>query len=230
MYKLLYLYLHFIIYSMLGYLIETSTIFLRYKKLSLHRGFFIGPYLPIFGLGGLIINYGLSKYENDLLALFILSMVFCTILEYISSYILERIFKLRWWSYYDKKFNLNGRICLSNAIGFGIGSIFVLKVFNPIIFGYIDTFSKNTIITVSIILFTIFIIDMIITVYTLSNLQINIQDYFHKDATKAIKHEIKENFKKNSYLYKRLLKAHPSIANDNYKLKEIKKIVNEEKK
>ena len=71
---------------------------------------------------------------------------------------------------------------------------------------------------------------MIITVYTLSNLQINIQDYFHKDATKAIKHEIKENFKKNSYLYKRLLKAHPSIANDNYKLKEIKKIVNEEEK
>ena len=226
MYSLLYIFIRFIIYSMLGYIIETVSIFIKYKKISLHRGFLIGPYLPIFGFGGLIINYGLVKYENDFFALFVLSMVFCTILEYISSYLLEKVFKLRWWSYYDKKFNINGRVCLSNGIGFGFAAIFVIKIFNPIVFGFIDNLSSNTIIIISIILIIIFIIDLIITIYTLIKLQINTQEYFHKDATKVIKQKIIQNIKKNRFLYKRIFEAHPSITKENIKLKDIEKIVN----
>lgn len=228
MYGFLYFYLRFMIYSMLGFLIETVSILINYKRISLHRGFFIGPYLPIFGFGGIIINYGLAKYENDLLALFILSMVFCTILEYLSSYILEKIFKLRWWNYYDKKFNLNGRVCLQNAIGFGVASIFVLKIFNPVVFGFVDSLSKTTIMTISIILMIIFIIDMMVTLYTLIKLQLNTQEYFHKDATKAIKKEIKENFKKHGFLYRRIFKSYPSITEDNKNIKDIENIVSKE--
>ena len=226
MYNLLYLYLRFMIYSVLGYIIETISIYIKYRKLTLHRGFFIGPYLPIFGFGGLIINYFLSKYENDYLALFTLGMVFCTILEYLSSYILEKIFKLRWWNYYDRKFNLNGRVCLSNGIGFGIAAIFLIKIFNPTVFKYINKLSRKAIIIISIILIIIFIIDASITLYTLIRLQLNTKEYFHKDATNAIKEEILNNLKKHSLLYKRLFKAHPNITQGNNSLKDIEEIVN----
>lgn len=202
MYNFLYLFLQFMIYSIFGYIVETISILIVFKGLNLNRGFFIGPYLPIFGLGGLIINYGLIKYENDLVALFIVGMVLCTLLEYISSYLLEKIFKLRWWNYYDKRFNINGRVCLEGALSFGLAAVFILKIFNPIVFTFINNLSKNTIIIISSILLIVFIIDFIITIYTLINLRLNTKDYFKKDATRAIKKEIKENLKNIVYYIK----------------------------
>ena len=114
------LFLVFFIYSFLGYLVESTCVSFNKKKIIVSRGFLIGPYLPIFGFGGLLMTLTLEKYRDDLLALFIISMVICLSIEYFSSYILEKLFKLRWWDYSKKHFNLNGRICLDVGLMFGI--------------------------------------------------------------------------------------------------------------
>jgi len=67
-----------------------------------------------------LITILLQKYSNDPIALFALGMIICAILEYFISYLLEKIFKARWWDYSTKKFNINGRVCLETMIPFGL--------------------------------------------------------------------------------------------------------------
>ena len=80
MYKAIYVFLIFFIYSIIGYLCEVMGIFFETGKLNFSRGYFIGPYLPIFGFGSLIITYYLNRYQNDLVALFIMGSFFCCLL------------------------------------------------------------------------------------------------------------------------------------------------------
>ena len=90
-------FLLFLLYSMFGYIIEVISVSIHAKKWVFNRGFLIGPYLPIYGFGSLIMVLFLNRYENDLLALFVMSAFLCTLLEYITSLIMEKIFQLRWW-------------------------------------------------------------------------------------------------------------------------------------
>ena len=99
----------FIIYSILGWSLEVLLSLYEHKRF-INRGFLIGPYCPIYGAGSILLTLLLTNYENNIIILFILSMVICGILEYFVSFILEKIFKLRWWDYTNMKFNINGRI------------------------------------------------------------------------------------------------------------------------
>ena len=112
-------FLLFIIYSIIGWILEIIFAFINLKKF-VNRGFLIGPYCPIYGAGCLLLTILLSKYAEDTIVLFALSIIICSILEYLTSWIMEKIFKLRWWDYSDMKFNINGRICLETMIPFGI--------------------------------------------------------------------------------------------------------------
>ena len=120
-YKFSYYCLIFFIFSFFGYLCEVVSVSIIDKKINLNRGYFIGPYLPIFGFGSLFILLFLDKYKNDYLVLFVLGMVACCILEYVTSYVLEKIFKLRWWDYSNKRFHINGRVSLETGLLFGFG-------------------------------------------------------------------------------------------------------------
>ena len=100
----------FITYSIIGWVIEEIDILILQKKV-VNRGFLIGPYCPIYGFGSLFIILFLNKYLDDPIVLFFMTMISCGILEYLTSFIMEKIFKTRWWDYSDEKFNINGRIC-----------------------------------------------------------------------------------------------------------------------
>ena len=132
MYNFKIYFLLFIIYAFLGWVIEEINEVVTTKKF-VNRGFLIGPYCPIYGFGGLIITFLLTKYNNDLLILFVLSVVIFSCLEYFTSYLLEKLFDARWWDYTNRKYNLNGRICLETMIPFGLLGIFVIHYSNPFI-------------------------------------------------------------------------------------------------
>ena len=103
-----YYFLLFIIYSFMGWLMEIiDNIIVKHKIVN--RGFLLGPYCPIYGFGCLSLIFFLSNYKSDPIILFFMAIVICSILEYSTSYIMEKLFKLRWWDYTDKKFNINGR-------------------------------------------------------------------------------------------------------------------------
>ena len=102
------------------------------------RGFLIGPYCPIYGCAGVLMTLFLSRYQNNILLLFIMAIIICGTLEYFTSYLMEKIFKARWWDYSEKKYNLNGRICLDTLIPFGILGVIVIMFVNPLLFIFLN--------------------------------------------------------------------------------------------
>lgn len=207
---LCYYFLLYFMYCVIGYVLECIFCSIIDKKLVLNRGFLIGPYLPIYGKGALCIILLLNKYLKDPFALFIMASLIATVLEYFASYFMEKIFKARWWDYSEKKFNLNGRVCLTNTVLFGLGGLIVMYVVNPFLTGILDGFSKTTIIVLGLIFFTIYAVDTIISFTTIYKLRSS-STSLKKDSTEEISEQVRETILKNSYFKKRLLNAFPRI-------------------
>ena len=127
------------IYSVAGWIMETVSVSIQKRKF-VDRGFLIGPYCPIYGTGVVAITVLLKKYSDDVVATFFMSIIICGILEYMTSYFMEKIFKARWWDYSAKKYNINGRICLETVVPFGILGCLVMYVLNPITFKYLNIY------------------------------------------------------------------------------------------
>lgn len=122
-----YLFLYFIIYSVLGWICEVIYCFALDNKLT-NRGFLEGPYCPIYGIGGLIVVYFLLPVKTMPIAVFLLGMILSSILEYITSYVLEKLFSARWWDYSNHRFNINRKGMFSKFI-FVWNIIFTCYVF-----------------------------------------------------------------------------------------------------
>lgn len=221
---LCYYFLLYFMYCVIGYVLECIFCSIIDKKLVLNRGFLIGPYLPIYGKGALCIILLLNKYLKDPFALFIMASLIATVLEYFASYFMEKIFKARWWDYSEKKFNLNGRVCLTNTVLFGLGGLIVMYVVNPFLTGILDGFSKTTIIVLGLMFFTIYAVDTIISFTTIYKLRSS-STSLKKDSTEEISEQVRETILKNSYFKKRLLNAFPRIEKSEM-YKKIKDILN----
>ena len=122
--------LYFIIYSFLGWCCETVYCSILQKKF-VNRGFLYGPLCPIYGCGALLVLYLLRDVQTSILPLFLSGMVVTTILEYLTSVLLEKLFHMKWWDYSAMPFNINGRVCLLNSCEFGALSVFVVMVLHP---------------------------------------------------------------------------------------------------
>ena len=125
-------FLLFMIYSVAGWILEVTCKLIEYKRF-INRGFLIGPYCPIYGWGAIFITILLHRYTDDWIALFFMSVITCGILEYLTSYVMEKLFHARWWDYSRRKYNINGRVCLETLIPFGILGLAVMYVTNPLI-------------------------------------------------------------------------------------------------
>ena len=205
-----YLFLLFIIYSFLGWLMEVILVLVTQKKL-INRGFLIGPYCPIYGVGVLLAINLLSKYLNEPIVLFILSIFLCSIIEYSTSFILEKLFHTSWWDYSDKKFNINGRICLETMIPFGLGCLLVFYVINPFINNILNLIPINIQNILALILFIIFIIDIIVSlsiIIKFSKISNNIKEDNTEKVTKYVKKEI---LNRGKTLYTRFINAFPKM-------------------
>lgn len=204
----------FIVYAFLGWLIELIWTLIKGKKI-INRGFLIGPYCPIYGVGCLALIILLDKYKDDIVVLFIMSIIICAILEYLTSYIMEKLFKARWWDYSNYRFNLNGRICAETMIPFGILGVLVVHFLNPFIIQNINTNS----ITFTIILI-LFIIDFSVSFGIIINLKRTI-NFVTKDNTEEITKKVREIIREKSFLHKRLLKAFPSFKSSIDRIKKL---------
>ena len=198
----------FFVYSVVGYICEVINCWIVNKKLK-DRGFLLGPYCPIYGVGAVLLTILLTKYENDILILFSTSILICGILEYFTSYLLEKIFNMRWWDYSKNIFNINGRICLETLILFGIGSIIIIKFTNPLLINLISKININIIHILAFIFSSIIIVDLIISLNIATNFK-KIAKKVKKDSTDEIKDYIQKHII-NKYLYKRLLNAFPNL-------------------
>ena len=214
LYSIIYLFLLFFVYSVLGYIAEVITVSICTKKFTPNRGFLIGPYIPIYGMGVICMVRLLTPYKDDLFALFVMSTLVCTVLEYITSVVMEKIFKLRWWDYSHMSFNINGRVCLTNSVLFGIGGLIITKLINPIVEGLLLKIPKIIVIILGIIFALIFIADIVVSLVAMFNIKIEVKKYTKTDATETIKREISEFLHKHNFIRKqidRLFQAFPNV-------------------
>lgn len=110
----------FFLLSLAGWLWEIA-IYLVQDGKFVNRGVLLGPWLPIYGGGGLLLAIMLRKWEYKPVRTFFASMALCSVVEYLSSYFLERGWGIRWWDYSDQFLNISGRICLWGCLLFGVG-------------------------------------------------------------------------------------------------------------
>ena len=207
--KLIYLIIMFFIYSFLGWLMEVILSLFEHHKF-IDRGFLIGPICPIYGFGGIIIYILLNKYMNEPIILFFMSVIICSILEYFTSYIMEKIFKNRWWDYSQMKYNINGRICLECAIPFGFGACFLMYGVNPILSMIFNNINIVVWKSLTIFLLILLLIDLIISFKIIINLR-NISNSIRCDSTEAITKKVKEILTKKTFLHRRLLLSFPDM-------------------
>ncbi|MBQ8132526.1 MAG: putative ABC transporter permease [Bacilli bacterium] len=211
------LFLYFFLYSVVGYVCEVGFCTLVNKKFTYSRGFLIGPYLPIYGTGAVIVSTFLQKYSGDVVTLFVMSTVYCSILEYLTSYVMEKIFHLRWWDYSKKKFQLNGRVCLTNAILFGIGGVFIIEVFNPLITTFIYSMSPLALKLLFTFCFFVFTTDLFVTLRVMVGVKVNLGKMERKDSTTEIREEIHKFLHNYSFSTSRLFQAFPNMQEFNGK-------------
>lgn len=207
--KLSLLFLLFITYSFIGWCMEVGCKLVELKKF-INRGFLIGPYCPIYGWGCILIILLLNKYTDDPLVLFVMAIVICSILEYFTSYFMEKLFKARWWDYSRRKFNINGRICLETMIPFGLLGCLIMYFVNPFFVSVYSKIPSNILIIISSVLFTIFLIDNIISYTIMFKMKIP-KIKISKDSTEEITEYVRSILAKRSFLYKRLMKAYPNM-------------------
>lgn len=195
----------------------------------INRGFLIGPYCPIYGWGAIAITILLKRYTYDPLVLFIMSTLVCSIIEYFTSYFMEKKYHARWWDYSSKKFNINGRICLETLIPFGILGLFIMYVTNPMLFKIYQSMSEIVVHIISITLFIIFIVDNIISSNIISSVNVE-GSKLVKDNTEEITEKVKQILREKSWLHRRLINAYPNLKDIRVKIKKVKEKVKDRRK
>ena len=120
----------FYLYCLIGWIWESCYVSAKSHK-WVNRGFLHGPLLPIYGSGALIILIITEPFKQNMVMIFFAGMVGATILEYITGYVMEKIFAVRYWDYTGKFMNINGYICLVSTICWGVFSVLMVKVFHP---------------------------------------------------------------------------------------------------
>ena len=124
---------------------------------------------------------------------------------------MEKIFKLRWWDYSQKKFNINGRVCLEYGIMFGFGGIVIVKFVHPLLVDILLSLPSLFVITFGFTVGFIMLTDFIISTYTLLQLKIDFNVFVEKDSTIRIKKEIMNSLQRYHFFHKRLFRAFPNI-------------------
>ncbi len=219
-------FLLFVIYAFIGWIMEVICM-LYEKHRFINRGFLIGPICPIYGGGALLIIFLLEPYKSNPILLFLMAIIICSILEYFTSYIMEVIFKTRWWDYSDDKFNINGRISLNTMIPFGILGCAVMYLINPFFLNILSNIPFIILKVIAFMLLIILLIDNILSfdiIFKLRNTISNIE----KDSTEEISNKVKAIFLKRGGLYKRLVDAFPSMLSPKERLLALKNKINDE--
>ena len=215
-YSLATYFLLFMVYAVAGWIMEVTCKSIEAKKF-INRGFMIGPYCPIYGWGAIFITILLHRYTDDWIVLFFMSVITCGILEYLTSYVMEKLFHARWWDYSRRKYNINGRVCLETLIPFGILGLAVMYVTNPLILAGFAKVSEHTLNIVAIVLFIVFSIDGLVSLVVVSNVRSTSTKLNKEDAGKTMDNteemtaKVKEALRKKSILHRRLVNAYPDL-------------------
>ncbi|SEQ60873.1 Protein of unknown function [Lachnospiraceae bacterium NE2001] len=151
----------FFVFCFVGWLWEVGLHIVKDHEL-VNRGYMYGPWLPIYGFGGVFIIAILNRFKNNKPKLFVSAMLLCGVLEYFTSFVLEFFKNMSYWDYHNMKVNLNGRVCLAGLIAFALGGFLGVYILGPLIKNLMAKLGRKKAIILCSILVILFIADAII--------------------------------------------------------------------
>ncbi len=164
----------FVIYSFMGWVYETIYVTVKNKKWD-NRGFLYGPICPIYGTGAVAVSIILELLPMEQAAsmewwkIFLIAFFGSMVLEYGTSYALEKLFHAYWWDYSNMPLNINGRICLPASVLFGLAGILVAEVIYPWIRGLTGGCPPIFMEFLSLLFMGLIAVDATLTVSALTN-------------------------------------------------------------
>jgi len=163
------LFIYYIIYSFIGWVLESLYKSILQKKL-VNSGFLAGPFCHIYGYGALIMYLSLKDVTSNIFILFIYGMVALSVFEYIVGLFLELVFKTKYWDYSNNKFNIDGRVCLLNSFYWGILGIIFMKFIHPGVEALVDKIPDLYVYIIVGVGFFYFVIDTITSTVKVINI------------------------------------------------------------
>ena len=159
------IFLLLILYSFLGWCGEMVYCSIGQRKLCEKRGFLNGPLCPIYGHGALLVLVVLGQRWNNPISTFLIGMVLTSTVEYLTSYLMEKLFHMRWWDYSHHHFQLNGRICLLNSTLFGLACLVLRYVVHPrVMEPILWLFDHGLAVPLALALFALYVTDIVLSV------------------------------------------------------------------
>ena len=234
--------IYFFIYSFLGWCMEVAYVAIMQKEF-VNRGFLNGPVCPIYGIGVITVVELLGRYADNILLLYVMSVLLTTILEGMTGFLMEKLFHRKWWDYSNMPFNLRGYVCLQISLLWGVGCVVVICGMHPIIEKAVAILPVIAGIIISVILFILMGIDFYATVtsilkmnrrlsemdkiakemHRLSDLLgssisrstlANVEKYGQK--ANLLKQHYQELLKNQSAIDRRIFNAFPKMKHQNY--------------
>ena len=160
---------YFIIYSVLGYIVETLFGLVTKGVIESRQSFLYGPFCAIYGLGAVIMILGLQRFNKNNYTLFFGGFVIGSIVEYVISLIGEIIFNIKWWDYSSMAFNINGRVCIAFSFFWGVLAIYLMSHLNPLVDKFLDKISPKVLKISVIIGIIIMLLDFLVTSFAFKN-------------------------------------------------------------
>lgn len=219
------LFAYFIIYSFLGYIIETLFGIVTKGVWESRQSFLYGPFCAIYGLGAVIMIIFLQYFSKNHNTLFIGGFIIGSIIEYLVSLIGELIFHVKWWDYSNMPLNINGRVCVYFSLFWGFLAIYLMGWLNPKVDKLINLvkskFSIKALKSVTLITIIALIIDLIITGCALSLFLVRMIEkndikVSYRDKITTEYNKIYNNEKLSEYIYKfwgdkKMIRTFPNI-------------------
>lgn len=209
--------LMFFAYCFLGYFVEVIYCSIG-ERHFVNRGFLHGPWLPIYGFGGMFIHIFLIRFKSygilGGIAIFLLSGISTSIIEYIGSVALERLFSIKLWDYSTYKYNINGRVCLKNSTFFALMGLAVVYLIGPKISELIYSIPILYVRIASIILLALFSIDFILSTMKMASFKKALLELY--DKAKSLSSMVEDDYEEIVDIihksFKRIISSFPGAT------------------
>lgn len=194
--------------SILGWCLEVACKLVQFRRF-INRGFLIGPYCPIYGVGSVLITVLLSRFSSTPIAVFLMAMIVCGVLEYITSYAMEKLFHARWWDYSNRRFNIDGRVCANTLIPFGLLALLLVYVIKPFLFDLFARIPSPYIHVLCAALLAVILSDIVISANVLGKIRKSATHVSGIDDTESLTRSVREHLSQHGLLVRRALLAFP---------------------
>lgn len=171
-----YLFLWFLLYSCAGWVYE-SILVSAVERRWVNRGFLNGPICPIYGAGAVLAIVLLSGLRAHPVLVFLISALGASVLEYVTSWAMEKMFHARWWDYSDYRFNIQGRVSLLGALVFGAAGVGLIEFAQPWVAQWTMLIPMNAVHAICAVFAVAIVADTVVTVRGMVNLNKSLRDF-----------------------------------------------------